>query len=33
VRGLDTEVLLRFLTADDAAQSDRVDALFTPPVI
>jgi predicted nucleic-acid-binding protein len=28
VRGLDTNVLLRFLTADDPAQTQRVDALF-----
>jgi len=28
VRGLDTNVLLRFLTADDPVQADRVGALF-----
>jgi predicted nucleic-acid-binding protein len=28
VRGLDTNVLLRFLTADDPVQAERVDALF-----
>jgi predicted nucleic-acid-binding protein len=28
VRGLDTNVLLRFLTADDPAQADRVGTLF-----
>jgi predicted nucleic-acid-binding protein len=28
VRGLDTNILLRFLTADDPVQTARVDALF-----
>lgn len=28
MRGLDTNVLLRFLTADDPVQAERVDALF-----
>jgi predicted nucleic-acid-binding protein len=28
VRGLDTNILLRALTADDPAQSERVEALF-----
>lgn len=28
MRGLDTNVLLRFLTADDPAQADRVGSLF-----
>jgi predicted nucleic-acid-binding protein len=28
VRGLDTNILLRFLSADDPAQTEQVDALF-----
>jgi predicted nucleic-acid-binding protein len=28
VRGLDTNVLLRYITADDAVQAEKVDALF-----
>jgi predicted nucleic-acid-binding protein len=28
VRGLDTNILLRFLTADDPAQAEQVDGLF-----